>query len=69
MYNKLKQLRLKNNYSQQHMADLLNMSKVFYYHIESGKRRLSYHNAIRIAQIFNLKPDELFYEDAIKNNK
>lgn len=31
--------------------------------IETGKRGLSYDNAIRIARCFNMKPDELFYND------
>lgn len=62
----LKELRIKNNYSQQKMADILNISKSFYCQIENKQRTLSYPMAIKIAKIFNLKPDDLFYEDYIK---
>ncbi len=61
--NYLKELRIKNNYSQQYMASLLNISKAFYCQIENSQRRLSYDMAIKIASIFNLKPDQLFYDD------
>ena len=45
------------------MADKLNISKSFYWQIENKKRRLSYETAIKIANIFNTKPDSLFYDD------
>ena len=61
--NKLEEYRSKNNYSCQDMADKLNISKSFYWQIEKGKRRLSYITACKIAKIFNVKPDTLFYED------
>ncbi len=60
--DKLKYLREKCNYSHQYMANKLNISKTFYWQIENGKRRLSYDMAIKISHIFNLKPDQLFYE-------
>ena len=67
--NKLKTLRKTNNYSTQHMADMLKISKTFYWQIENNKRRLSYDMAIRIASIFNLKPDNLFFDDFINKDK
>ncbi len=45
------------------MASLLNISKAFYWQIENSKRTLTYKIAIRIAKIFKMKPDEIFYED------
>lgn len=59
----LKEYRLKNNFSYQNMADFLNISKTFYWQLENNKRRLSYDMAIRIANIFNTTPDNIFYED------
>ena len=59
----LKELRKKNKYSCQDMADMLNISKCFYWQIENYKRKLSYDMAIKIANIFNKKPDEIFYEE------
>lgn len=64
----LKNMREKNLYSYQNMADLLNISKTFYWQIENDKRRLSYDMAIKIANIFNTNPDTIFYED-IKNKQ
>lgn len=61
--SKLEEYRKKNNYSCQDMADKLNISKSFYWQIEKGKRRLSYAIACKIAEIFKVKPDTIFYED------
>ena len=60
---KLTEIRKKNKYSYQYMANMLGISKPFYWQIENNKRRLSYIMAIRISEIFNMKPDELFYDD------
>lgn len=62
----LENLRKKNNYSFLYMANKLNISKTYYWQIEKGQRRLSYHMAIKISDIFGLKPDCLFYKDAKK---
>ena len=64
--NKLQQYRKKYNYSCQDMADKLNISKSFYWQIENNKRRLSYDIAFKIAKIFKVKPDNLFYDDYFK---
>lgn len=60
---KLAELRKQNKFSYQQMADILGISKPFYWQIENGKRRLSYVMAIKISEIFNMKPDEIFYDD------
>lgn len=60
---KLKEIRIKNNLTYDQMANLLHISKTFYWQIENNKRRLFYKEAIAIAQIFKMKPDEIFYED------
>lgn len=65
--NKLKEYRKKKNYTFQQMANLLNISKTYYWQLENKKRRLKYDMAIKIAAIFNLKPDTLFYDDFLKN--
>lgn len=67
--NKLQGYRESYNYSFDKMAKKLGISKTFYWQIEKGKRRLSYDMAIRIAEIFDLKPDDLFYEKVIKDLK
>lgn len=65
---KLKKYRLDAKLTNQMMADILKISKPYYWQIEHNQKRLSYEMAVKIAKIFNLKPDELFY-DEYKNKK
>ena len=60
---KLKKKRQAKGYSCQYMANKLDMSKSFYWQLENYKRRLAYDTAVEIANIFNSKPDDIFYED------
>ena len=69
MYLKLKKLRTEKGYTTQYMGDKLGISKPFYSQIENGHRRLTYDMATKIAKIFKIKPDELFYNDHIKNKR
>lgn len=59
----LKELREKANLSYDDMAKILGISKSYYWQIEHRNRRLSYDMAKKIASIFNLKPDDIFFED------
>lgn len=61
--NKLKETRIKHKLTHQTMADTLKISKAFYWQIENNKRRLSYDMAVRIATIFKMTPDQIFYEE------
>jgi len=58
---KLRDLREKNNLTYQDMADKLGICKAYYWQIENGNRNLYYDLAKKIAAIFNLKPDDIFY--------
>jgi putative transcriptional regulator len=60
---KLKELRKAKKLTHQMMANSLNISKPFYWQIENNKRRLSYDMAVKIADILNTKPDEIFYQE------
>ena len=62
MLYKLKELRKKYNYNYDDMSKILNISKTFYWQIENEKRRLSYQKALEISKVFNLKPDDIFYD-------
>ena len=64
----LRELRIKNNYSQQEMANILNISQSFYCQLENNQRTLSYLMAIKISNIFNLKPDDIFYDVQVLYN-
>ncbi|MDD2203105.1 MAG: helix-turn-helix transcriptional regulator [Bacilli bacterium] len=59
----LRMLRSKERFTHQDMANFLNISKAFYWQIENKKRTLSYKMAVRIADIFHKKPDEIFYDE------
>jgi len=59
--NKLKSIRKKKGFTQRYMAEKLNITISFYSQLESKKKRLYYDTAIKIADIFNMRPDQLFY--------
>ncbi len=63
MYTKLKELRLKKKYTVEDMGRLLNLSSSYYWQLENGTRNLYYDQAIKIAKVFNKKPDQIFFED------
>ena len=61
--NELKKYRNKNNYSCEQMAKILGISKTYYWQLEKGTRRVTYDMAIKIADVFGVMPDDLFYEE------
>ena len=61
-YQKLYLERKRRNLSYEDMSKMLGLSKIYYWQIENKKRRLFYDLAVKIAEIFQLKPDDLFYE-------
>ncbi len=63
MNTKLKELRLNKNITSKKMAELLNISKAYYCQLENFKRKLSYPMAFKIALIFKMKPDDIFYDE------
>ncbi len=60
-YKKLQKIRKKAGLSYEEIARQLGISKSFYWQIEHKKRRLYYNMAVKIAKLFDLKPDDLFY--------
>ncbi|MDL2218226.1 helix-turn-helix domain-containing protein [Christensenellaceae bacterium OttesenSCG-928-M15] len=63
----LKLLRENEEMSHGTMARLLKISKSYYWQLENNQRRLYYDLALRIAKIFDMKPDEIFYEETSAN--
>ncbi len=59
---KLKELRTQNRMSYNDMSKLLHINKTFYWQIENERRNLSYNMAFNISRIFDLKPDDVFYD-------
>ena len=62
-FEKLYELRVKNNYKCEDMAKKLNICTAFYWQIENGKRGLYYSLAKQIASIFKMRPDEIFFDE------
>lgn len=60
--DKLKRIRKEHSYTIYKMAEILGITPSFYSQIENKKRRLFYDTACSIASIFNMKPDQIFYE-------
>lgn len=58
---KLKELRAQKKMSYNDMAKRLHINKTFYWQIENEQRNLSYNMAVNISKVFNLKPDDIFY--------
>ena len=63
---RLKELRIENNYSQQEIANLLEIAQVTYSHYELGRRSVTIQNLVKIAQIYNVSTDYLL---GISDNK
>lgn len=62
---RIRLLRLQRGYSQENMADLLNLSTTAYGDIERGKTELTLSRLEQIAEVLNLSVTELLTEEAI----
>lgn len=62
-YEKLYELRKKNNLNIYEMGALLGVTGAYYWQLENKKRRLFYDIAMNIARIFNMNPDDIFYDE------
>lgn len=59
----LKELRIKNKISIIEMSKLVGISATYYWQIENKTRRLYYSLAVKIAKVFNKKPDDIFFDE------
>lgn len=80
LYKKLKLLRGQNHFSQEQLADALDISRPTYMQIEKGERELTISEAKKLASIFSLSlesfldnntsaPQEVILESTTKNEK
>lgn len=69
MRTKLIALRKSRNYSQNKIAEKAKINRSYYGFIEKGIRNPSYPIAVRIAEIFSLKVEEVFPEDIFFCNR
>lgn len=65
----LKRIRETERKTYQEVADAIGVSKPYYWQIENGKRRLSYELAVRIAAVFNKKPDDIFLPEELTKSE
>lgn len=63
VYQKLKSKRIRQRMSCVDIAKIVGISPAYYSQIENKSRRLYYFMAVKIAKVFNMTPDELFYDD------
>lgn len=59
---RLKKKRKAMGFTIQDIAGKLSISTSYYWQLENKRKRLFYDMAVRIATLFNMKPDSLFYE-------
>ena len=59
MYERLKQLREENNYSQEQVANYLEMDQSYISKIEKGKRNLNEISFNKLCLLYNCSPDYL----------
>jgi putative transcriptional regulator len=62
---KLKVIRNKKGLTCKQVADLVGISKEYYWMIENGKRRLTYDLAVKIAKVFDTSPDDIFLDSEL----
>lgn len=62
---KLKRTRLNHKMTYKEVADIVGISKEYYWQIENGKRRLYYELAVKIARVFGKTPDEIFLDNEL----
>ena len=60
---KLKELRTSVGLTVNDISKLIGISPTYYWQIENKHRRLYYELAVKIAKVFNKKPDEIFFEE------
>ncbi len=61
MVNRVHELRKKNNMTQEDLAKKLGVTRQTIISIENGKYVASLQLALRLAEIFNLHVEEIFY--------
>lgn len=57
--NKLKQLRIDNNYTQQYVADKLNIALFSYQRYEKGIRQLNISLIYSLCDLYQITPNDL----------
>lgn len=64
---KFRALRKEKGLNLEYIANQLHVSRAYISMIETGRRSLDYEMAIHMANIFHVRPDDLFLEDVAKS--
>lgn len=64
--SKFRFLRKERGMNLEDIAKELHVSKAYISMIETGKRSLDYEMAIQMAGLFDVRPDDVFFEDIAK---
>ena len=64
----LRKIRVSHGFSQQHVANHLNLSRNSYANWENGKTEISLSNLDKICSFYGLKPEE-FFASSLKTEK
>lgn len=71
-HNKLKELRLKKNFTQEYVAKFMGISQAQYNKHETGKSILNANQILKLCELYNVSPNDLLgwrgiYEVATSN--
>ena len=69
MQNRLEELRIKNGWTQQELADRVEVSRQTIISLENGRYNPSILLAFRLARLFNLQIEELFLYSEEENHE
>lgn len=69
LYNKIKALREQSNFSQEYIADKLEVSRPTYMQIEKGEREITISEARKLASIFGLSLEDFLRKEISKQPK
>lgn len=69
MGKRIKEERLKNNLTQEQLAEAINVTGVYISHIESGSTKPSLETLIKISNALKITPDFLLYDSLYKSKE
>ncbi len=67
--DKLAAIRKQKGLSFKEVGESAGITKQYYWMIENGQRGLSYPLAVKIAAVFEMKPDDIFLESELTKSE
>jgi len=66
---RLKHIREEHTKTLQEVAEEVGSTKPYYWQIEKGEKVLSYELAVKIASVFEMKPDDIFLPEELTKSE